>query len=186
MTRGDDPAPTTREPDLAALGDGLGEEWVCQASDEQRVVIMPGRFMNARKGDIILSPGGNGLIGGLLRRGDLPQRYSYSGIMTRNYDAIAHSTASEERLENDPVGSDPLTGEAAATDGHRPDIVRYGWPGVVTQATVSAIHGEPMLDPETKDQPPDKQNVKRCVVGSRNCRNTSRKTGVGTVPAPPP
>ena len=130
------------------IPDGLAEEWVCQATTEKRVIPMPGRFMNARKGDVILSPGGNGKIGGLLRQVSPPQLYSHSGIMTRNRDAITHSTASEDRLQAYPVGTNPIDGTPAATDGFRPDIVKYGWPGVITQTVDGAIWGDQMADPE--------------------------------------
>lgn len=126
--------------------DDVGD-WVCQATPQRREEIVPGRFMNARKGDIILSPGGMGPIGGLLRSVMPPQRYSHSGIMTRNYDTITHSTASEDRLRDYPVGS--ILGDPYPTEGHRPDVVKYGWPGVVTQPVEEAIHGGQMVDPES-------------------------------------
>lgn len=128
--------------------DGFDEEWVCQATSEERTVPTPPRFVNARKGDIILSPGGSGLIGGLLRQVTPAQKYSHSGIMTRNYDQVTHSTASEDRMADYPVGSKPLSGEPAATDGIRPDVMKYGWPGVITQSVEQAVFGESMTDPE--------------------------------------
>lgn len=131
-------------------------DWVCQATGESEQRIVPGRFTNARKGDVILSPGGAGLIGGLLRQVTPPQKYSHSGIMTRNYDQVTHSTASEERIEAYPVGV-VLDGELQPTDGHRPDVLKYAWPGVVTQQVEHAIYGEPMLDPETAGLPDDKK-----------------------------
>ena len=78
---------------------------VCQATPETREVVTPARFLNALKGDVILSPGGNGSIGGLLLQVTPPQHYSHSGIMTRNYDQVTHSTASEDRLMDYPNGS---------------------------------------------------------------------------------
>jgi hypothetical protein len=86
-----------------ALADS--QQLVCQLSDEKMDACMPGRFMNGRKGDIILSPGGPGLIGSLLRAVDPPQKYSHSGMMTRNYDEVTHSTASEDRIY-DYLGED--------------------------------------------------------------------------------
>jgi len=136
-----------KECDQDNLPDDLGD-WVCQATTEKREVIMPGRFENARKGDIVLSPGGMGPIGGLLRSVMPPQRYSHSGIMTRNYDTITHSTASEQRLMDYPVGS--ILGDPYPTEGHRPDVLKYAWPGVVTQPVEQAIHGGDMVDPESK------------------------------------
>jgi len=108
---------------------------VCQMSDEKSEVTMPGRFMNGRRGDVVLSPGGPGLIGSLLRAVDPPQRYSHSGIMTRNYDEVTHSTASEDRIYDYLVGT-----LAEGTDGIRPDILQWMWPGVVTQKVEAAVN----------------------------------------------
>jgi hypothetical protein len=113
--------------------------------------------MNARKGDIVLSPGGNGFIGNLLRQVDHPQRYSHSGIMTRNHDQITHCTMNEDRLMAYPVGKDSLTGDPQPVDGFRPDAVKYGWPGVITQTVENAVTEEPFLDPETANLPSDQQ-----------------------------
>jgi hypothetical protein len=142
----DAPPEDGKECDSDNLPDDLGD-WVCQATAERREVNFPGRFMNARKGDVILSPGGMGPIGGLLRQVMPPQRYSHSGMMTRNYDTITHSTASEDRLRAYPVGS--ILGDPYPTEGHRPDVVKYAWPGVVTQPVEQAIHGGDMVDPES-------------------------------------
>jgi len=131
-------------PDLSQAQQDEG--WVCQATPETREVVTPARFLNALKGDIILSPGGNGLIGGLLLQVNPPQRYSHSGIMTRNYDQITHSTASEDRLLDRPNGS--VFGEPAPTEGFQPNALKYLWPGVITQSVEQAVYGEDMTDPE--------------------------------------
>ncbi len=115
---------------------------VCQRTDETIEVLMPGRFMNARKGDVILSPGGPDLIGGLLRQVDPPQLYSHSGIMTRNYDEVTHSTASAERLVDHTRGT-------KGSQGFEPDALKYMWPGVIAQQVEDAVHGEEFPDPET-------------------------------------
>lgn len=124
------------------LAQASTDQLVCQLSTEEQEVLMPARFMNARKGDIILSPGGTGLVGTLLRAVDPPQSYSHSGIMTRNYDEITHSTASEARLH------DYLLGISDGSDGIEPRVLKYMWPGVVAQSVEAAIHGEPFTDPE--------------------------------------
>ncbi len=123
------------------------QQLVCQLSNEELEVLMPGRFMNGRKGDIILSPGGTGLIGSLLRRVDPPQRYSHSGIMTRNYDEVTHSTASEARMRDDDSMED---GWFDKSDGIKPDIIKWMWPGVITQRVEAAVNGEPWVSPENK------------------------------------
>lgn len=135
-----------KECDPDNVPDDIGD-WVCQATSEKVEAIMPGRFMNARKGDVVLSPGGMGPIGGLLRQVMPPQRYAHCGIMTRNYDTITHSTATDERLMAYPVGS--ILGDPYPTEGHRPDVVKYAWPGVVTQRVEEAVHGSEFVDPES-------------------------------------
>ena len=100
--------------------------------------------MNARKGDVILSPGGTGLIGGLLLSVDPPQWYSHSGIMTRNYDEITHSTASEQRLIDHT-----RNGIAEGSEGFDPMALKYMWPGVIAQSVEAAVKGEDFIDPET-------------------------------------
>ncbi|MCK6530854.1 hypothetical protein L6R50_25945 [Myxococcota bacterium] len=120
------------------------QQLVCQATTEQYECLMPARFMNARKGDVILSPGGTGLIGSLLRHVDPPQNYSHSGIMTRNYDEVTHSTASEDRLLDYKVGL------VDGGDGIEPRVLKYMWPGVVTQSVEAAVAevAEMFVDPQ--------------------------------------
>ncbi|MER5263135.1 carboxypeptidase-like regulatory domain-containing protein [Actinosynnema sp. NPDC002837] len=110
---------------------------VCMLTDDTEEVKIPERFVNALKGDLVISPGGTGLIGGMMRQVSLPQKYSHSGIMTRNYQEVTHSTASEERLLNN-----------AGSDGFDPEVLKYLWPGVVTQGVGAAIHGEDFISPE--------------------------------------
>lgn len=133
-----DPDNTSTEDAARARAQGL----VCQLTDEELQVEMPARFLNARKGDIILSPGGAGLIGSLLRRVTPQQLYSHCGIMTRNYDEITHSTASIERLKDYKVGF------RKESDGYSADAVKYMWPGVVAQSVEAAVNGEPWVDPD--------------------------------------
>jgi len=140
------------DPDNAPdnVADDPDSDWACQATSETRTITTPGRFLNARKGDVVISPGGPSIIGQLLRQVNPPQRYSHSGMMTRNYDQITHSTASEDRILDYPVGS--VLGKPAPSEGHRPDVVKYGWPGVVTQDIQEALYGEEMSDPEKPDK----------------------------------
>ncbi|MBI5571768.1 MAG: hypothetical protein HY914_17630 [Desulfomonile tiedjei] len=127
--------------------DQLDEGWVCQAVPEVRTVTTPARFLNALKGDIILSPGGESFVGGLLRQVDPPQKYGHCGIMTRNYDQVTHSTASEERLFAFLNG--PVQGLPVLIDGFEPNALKYMWPGVVTQTIDDSIFGGSMTDPDT-------------------------------------
>ncbi len=138
------------------------EGWACQATGRVENKQVPGRFLNARKGDIILSPGGLGMIGGMLMSVSPPQRYAHCGIMTNNHTEITHSTGAGDRVEAYPVGS--ILGEAQPTEGHRPDIVKYGWPGVVTQSVEDAVNGSYMLDPETAGLPEDQRKWYRIAT----------------------
>jgi len=120
----------------AVIPDGL----VCMPTQETRSVLMPPRFMNAKKGDLVLSPGDGGLIAKVLAAVEPPQPYSHSGIMTRNRDEVTHSTASEDRIMDEYF---------AGSDGIRPDALKYLWPGVITQSVDLAVNGEKRVDPET-------------------------------------
>jgi hypothetical protein len=120
----------------------------CQVTDNwerQKAYIV-----NAQKGDVILSAG-CGTIGTMLRHVSPPQKFSHSGIMIQDRYAVRHSTASEQRYLDYPVGSDPL-GNPAPSDGFRPDVMRYGWPGTITQQVYQAFEGEYRRDPETGKQ----------------------------------
>lgn len=127
------------EQELALAEQG---QLVCQLTDETFDVEMPARWMNARRGDVILSPGGSGIIGGLLMNVNPSQWYSHSGIMTRNYDEITHSTGSQSRL------MDHMLGVADGSDGFEPSVLKYFWPGAVTQTVQCSIEGEDFPDPE--------------------------------------
>ncbi len=129
---------------------GIDSDWSCQIAqkngqDDIMTWHRHARFDNARKGDLLLAPGGpSGFIGGLLRQVVPPQHYAHIGIMTRNYDMITHSTFSEERLldEKNGVGSIdiPFLGSTPApTDGFKPEVLKYGWPGVITQWVKGAV-----------------------------------------------
>jgi hypothetical protein len=122
------------------LPDVVPSGMFCMPTAETRYVLMPPRFMNARKGDVVITPGDGGLIASTLAAVSPPQHYAHSGMMTRNLDEITHSTASMERMTDSAyVGS----------SGFRSDILKYLWPGVITQTIDQAVNGESMTDPET-------------------------------------
>lgn len=145
------------------LPEDAGEDWACQVvpagdgSPEMLEWHRPTRFVNARKGDLILAPGGPaGFIGGLLGQVTPPQRYAHMGIMTRNYDMITHCTFADERLKDHPNGSidlGPFGSEPAPTDGFDPDVLRYGWPGTITQWVSGATDTGQLADPAAVADP---------------------------------
>jgi hypothetical protein len=118
------------------------QQLVCQLTNEEMEVRLPARWGNARKGDVLLSPGGTGLIGGLMLRVSPPQWYSHSGIMTRNFDEITHSTGSQQRLMDHLIGISP------GSDGFEPSVLKYVWPGAIRQTVEASVHGEEFTDPE--------------------------------------
>ncbi|KAF0815114.1 hypothetical protein IGB42_00191 [Andreprevotia sp. IGB-42] len=126
----------------AQLAQADAGQLVCQLTSEQEDVLMPARWMNARKGDCILSPGGDGIIGGLMLNVKPAQWYSHSGIMTRNYDEITHSTGSQKRL------MDHMVGVFDGSDGFDPHVLKFIWPGAVTQSVQASMEGESFPDPE--------------------------------------
>ena len=145
------------------LPDDAGEDWACQivpkgdGSPEMVDWHRPARFVNARKGDLILAPGGPaGFIGGLLGQVTPPQRYAHMGIMSRNYDMITHCTFADERLKDHPNGAidlGPFGSEPAPTQGFEPDVLRYGWPGTITQWIGGATDTGKLADPAAVADP---------------------------------
>ncbi|KAK5202680.1 hypothetical protein LTR96_011439 [Exophiala xenobiotica] len=130
------------------LPDDIPPGMVCQLTQEApQPVPTPARFQNAWKGHTILSPGGVGIVGQLLTTVDVPQKYSHCGIMTTNFDQITHCTAQEDRLKAYPEGSIIGVGPKP-THGFRVDVVKYGWPGTMTQTVDGCINGESFPDPE--------------------------------------
>ena len=106
----------------------------CQATDDFDYQLP--YVGNAKKGDILLSAG-CGMIGGLLRQVSPAQRFSHSGLMIDNWTRLRHSTAAEARY---PRG--------AGTDGFDPYVLKYGWPGVITETIDEAYEGHHLVDPE--------------------------------------
>ena len=126
----------------------IPDGFVCQASTDPNDTTwlpMPGRFMNARKGDVIISAATPGdLIADLLL--SIGQVYSHSGMTTANREQITHSTASKDRLLDYPNGS--LVGTHAPSDGFKVDELRYLWSGVITQTVENSVNGQDFVDPE--------------------------------------
>ena len=127
-------------PDQTPPEEGLA----CQLTDEWGWVAVPGRFVNARKGDVLLSPGSGGPILGVLRHVSPPQVFSHSAIMIENYYTVRHSTGSEAWLKDH--ASDSFT--ASGSDGLDPESLQYLWPGTIDQTAENAMSGEPFPDPD--------------------------------------
>jgi hypothetical protein len=110
----------------------------CAMTEEEEVVLIPGKIVNARKGDVILSAGGPaGIVGGILAKLNPPQNYSHSGIMVDDYFTIRHSTANEKYLM-----------ETMDADGLDPFKLKYLWPGTITQSVEKAFLGDERPGPD--------------------------------------
>lgn len=113
-------------------------------------IILPWRIANAKKGHLILVPGGSaGMIGGLLSQIDPAQYFSHMAIMTKDKVELRHATASSERLQKFPhrAGTEGDAGISLSfvpplgdtpTDGFQEAPLRYGWPGTITQTVEKA------------------------------------------------
>jgi len=105
------------------------------------------RLANAYKGDIIVAPG-CGPIGSLLRQVSPRQAYTHTGMMIEDHTLIRHSTASDDRIMDDDYLVGSAIDESKGTDGFREDIVRYAWPGTITESVDQAFNGNRLVDAE--------------------------------------
>ncbi len=135
-----------QECDPDNVPDQLPDGMVCQLTSEVQWRYVPGRVLNAKKGDCLLDPGGPGLVGQLLRQVTPAQFYSHCGIMTKNHIEVTHSTGSDDWLKDHLAGS--FLGHKG-TDGFDPTALKYLWPGTVTQTIDNAYYGEWMTSPDT-------------------------------------
>jgi hypothetical protein len=120
------------------------ENLVCRLTGQRGKVYVPSRIVNAKKGDVILAPGGPlGFIGGLLQQVQPAQRFSHCGIMSGNFYKMRHSTASDEWLQEEIYGRTILDPDAVGTEGFRPESVKYIWPGTIDQTVEEAFLGSP-------------------------------------------
>jgi Carboxypeptidase regulatory-like domain len=143
----DEPVPVVgKECDPDNLPDDLPDGMVCQLTAEFAWRYVPGRVLNAKKGDCLLDPGGPGLVGQLLRQVTPAQFYSHCGIMTKNHIELRHSTGSDDWLKDHPAGS--FLGNKG-TDGFDTAALKYLWPGTVTQTIDNAYYGEWITSPDT-------------------------------------
>ena len=134
------------------LPDPVPDGWACQFTGDYENRWLPGRIRNAYKGDVILSPGGNGLIGGLLKQVTPPQRYSHTMIMTKNYYELSHATGADEWLNDHANGvTPPGEDKKVPSDGFEPAALKYLWPGGITQTAEEALGGSMFTSPEGKE-----------------------------------
>jgi hypothetical protein len=111
--------------------------------------VQPYRLKGARKGHLLLTPGGpSGLIGALLSALVPAQDYSHMGIIVDDDGldgtAVRHCTTSEDWLNSGlfqtgkVFDGTPLE-LAIPEDGFRSDAVKFLWPGTITQTVENAF-----------------------------------------------
>jgi hypothetical protein len=111
----------------------------CQYDGSDPTYVTTSYIQNARKGDLILIPGGgSGVIGGLLHSLDPSQHFSHMGIMTKDFYWVRHSPGIDDRLTADEYATGSVFGQPAPLDGFTPDHVKFAWPGTLTQTVDQA------------------------------------------------
>ena len=118
------------------------------------VEYVPARILNARKGDLVLCAGdGSGTVGQLLGALAAPQVYTHMGVMVEDYTTIRHSTGLPNRFQANDVGS--IGGDPEPVRGFEPPVVRFGWPGTMTQTVDEALQANyPGIGQQNDDPPP--------------------------------
>lgn len=132
----------------------------CTHEGHFRFMRVPPYLPYAQKGDLALSPGdGKGLISGIVASLDPPQVFDHMAIFIDNGRTVRHCTSSQERLKDEDLftaeitvklaGVIKLDSEKVPLNGIRPDLLRYGWPGSITQ-TVEEVYrtGRNSLNPQ--------------------------------------
>lgn len=105
--------------------------------------VTPYSLKNARKGELLMSPGGpSGMIGAMLAALVPPQDYSHMAIVVKddgfNGLVVRHCTTSEEWLNSalfttgTVFDGTPLE-QKVPLHGFRSDAVKFMWPGTITQ-----------------------------------------------------
>jgi hypothetical protein len=75
------------------------------------------------------------------------------GVMVEDYTTIRHATGIADRFQAYNVGS--IAGSPEPVDGFEPDVVRFGWPGTMTQTVDEALQANfPGIGQQSSDPPP--------------------------------
>jgi hypothetical protein len=115
----------------------------CQLTNQTGTYNIPGQFLNALMGDVILSPNNGSLIGNMLMSLSPSQYHSHSGLMTANFTQITHCTASESRIGNF-LNKDIL----GVPTSFKAEELQYLYPGSITQSVDDSVNGVTFRDPE--------------------------------------
>jgi len=124
-------------------------QWVKTATE-----YIPAQILNGKKGDLILcASDGSGSLGQLLGALAAPQVYSHMGVMVEDFTTIRHSTLIPDRFQAYDRGT--IFGTPEPINGFEPDVVRFGWPGTITQTVDEAVQAtNPGVGKQSIDPPP--------------------------------
>jgi hypothetical protein len=130
---------TLCDPNVCLLDPGQS----CQPTGEDRLTYVWPSFTSARSGDLLLGPAGpHGVLGHLLGALHGPQYYDHMVMFVEDDGRTTrHCTASDDRIQDKEYYSSTVKVETPLGDieeklpleGIRGDILRYAWPGTITQ-----------------------------------------------------
>lgn len=153
---------TYDEPDLdnyCPMGTCEHDGKHCSHDGHFRYTRIPAHLPIAQTGDLAISPGdGKGLISGIVASLQPAQVFDHMGIFIDNGWTIRHCTASPDRLEDEDLftakitvslaGIIDLTDQKVPLNGLRPDLLRFFWPGSITQRVEEVFrNGRNSLNP---------------------------------------
>lgn len=133
-------------------------KWEGYASGDQALL---GHIENAMKGDALLVRGCSGIVAPLMNAVDPPQKYTHTGIMTKNRFEVRQAYGDQDWLMQHTVG---VLGQP--TDGFQEQALRYLWPGTLTSTIEQAFNtSRAVITPEgsTKTVKGFVQNEVRCA-----------------------
>ena len=121
----------------------------CRYEGRVRYTRVPAHLPYALAGDLAVSPGdGRGLVSGIVARLHPNQVFDHMGIFVDNGWTLRHCTSDQERHEDGDLWTAKITVSVLGAidvktkpiplNGLRPDLLRFGWPGAITQ-TVEEI-----------------------------------------------
>lgn len=96
-----------------------------QVDDKSNITVTDLTVYNARPGHLLMTPGGSsGVIGTILASLSPPQNFTHMGMFVDEQGTTRQATGSEPRVR--ATNDTPI-------DGYADDVIKYGWPGTVTQ-----------------------------------------------------
>jgi hypothetical protein len=146
-------------------------QWEGEQRNQQPLL---GHIQNAQKGDAVLVRGCVGMVAPLLDAVDPPQKFTHTGIMTKNRFEIRQTTGNDDWLKQHPVG---VLGYP--TDGFQEYALRYLWPGTLTSTVEQAFNtGRCVQRPNGESQQNDQcaasqMSIRGFVPTETRCANDS-------------